>query len=143
MSVHTRPKTMGGLWEGYWRGVGRVHLRLPKLKPTRPANCWAIKPYPSDKNPIRLPNEGTKWVPGNSVDIMTHFPECNPKKSRSHSKCLPLPLPRSAFLLAFSIFLAKHHETDPFLNTLVAQTWRLVDLHGRSPFLGRVQKKTG
>ena len=31
------------LWEGYGRGVGMVCLLLPKLKPTRPANCWTIE----------------------------------------------------------------------------------------------------
>ena len=48
---------MGGLWEGYGRGVGRVPLRLP----TRPANCWVIK-FPTDKNPLHLPDEGTQNV---------------------------------------------------------------------------------
>ena len=69
---------------------------------------------------------------------MTHFPECNQKHTESF-KMSPSAIAKIS--LSSRILLAKHHETDPFLKALVAQTWRLVDLHGRSPFLGRVQKK--
>ena len=46
--------------ENYGKGVGMVYLLLPKLKPTRPANCWTIKTSSKWQKSYTPPKRGSQ-----------------------------------------------------------------------------------